>query len=103
LVADYIVAVTEATRLDERCELGVSMRGGLALARCCKVYAMAQSRGYVTPGDVKDLAQAVLAHRLIITPDAQIDGVKAGDVIADVLSQVPVPAIGQPGLVGARA
>jgi MoxR-like ATPase len=63
----------------------------LSLARCAKVYAMAQSRPFVTPDDVKALAQPVLAHRLIIAPDAQLDGVKASDVIAGVLGRVPVP------------
>jgi MoxR-like ATPase len=95
LVADYIVGLIEATRADQRCELGASTRGGLALARCAKVYAMTQARPYVTPDDVKALAQSVLAHRLIITPDAQIDGVKAEDVIADVLRQVPAPVAGK--------
>ncbi|MDR2348002.1 MAG: AAA family ATPase, partial [Bifidobacteriaceae bacterium] len=93
-VLDYIVSLVEATREDPRCELGVSMRGALALARCDKVYAMSQGRHYVTPDDVKALAQAVLAHRLIITPDAQIDGVGEEDVIAGALRTVPTPSTG---------
>ncbi|MDR2253251.1 MAG: MoxR family ATPase [Bifidobacteriaceae bacterium] len=97
----YIVALIEATREDPRCELGVSMRGGLALARCAKVYAMAQSREYVTVDDVKALALAVLAHRLIISPDAQIDGVVAEDVVRDVVRTVPIPAVGDPRMAGA--
>jgi MoxR-like ATPase len=102
-VIDYIVALVEATREDPRCELGVSMRGGLALARCGKVYAMAQARNYVTPDDVKALAQAVLAHRLIISPDAQIDGIKAADVVGDVLRSVPAPSAGDQRMAGAAA
>ncbi|MDR1393941.1 MAG: MoxR family ATPase [Bifidobacteriaceae bacterium] len=100
---DYIVSLVEATRTDRRCELGASMRGGLALARCGKVYAMAHNRHYVTPDDIKAIAQAVLAHRLIISADAQIDGVKQSDVIDDVLRQVPVPAAGDPRMAGATA
>ncbi|MDR3360416.1 MAG: MoxR family ATPase [Bifidobacteriaceae bacterium] len=102
-VLDYIVSLVEATRVDPRCELGVSMRGGLALARCSKVYAMAQGRPYVTPDDVKALAQAVLAHRLIVTPDAQIDGVAPADVVTSVLAQVPAPTAGDPRLAEAAA
>ncbi|MDR1118691.1 MAG: MoxR family ATPase [Bifidobacteriaceae bacterium] len=102
-VLDYIVSLIEATRVDTRCELGVSMRGGLALARCGKVYAMAQARNYVTPDDIKALAHAVLAHRLIISPDAQIDGIKADDVIRDVLRTVPTPAAGDPRMAHAAS
>ncbi|MDR2565333.1 MAG: MoxR family ATPase [Bifidobacteriaceae bacterium] len=103
LVADYIVALVEATRADQRCELGASMRGGLALARCAKVYALAQGRPYVTPDDIKALAPAVLAHRLIIEPDAQMEGVKADGVVADVLGRVPAPAVGGAELARALA
>ncbi|MDR2374209.1 MAG: AAA family ATPase [Bifidobacteriaceae bacterium] len=102
-VAGYIVSLCEATRADERCELGVSTRGGLALGRCAKVWAMAKGRAYVTPDDVKDLAAAVLAHRLIVAPDALIDGVKASDVVADVLRRVPAPRSGGDQAAGAAA
>jgi MoxR-like ATPase len=102
-VLDYIVNLIEATRTDQRCELGVSMRGGLALARCAKVYAMAQAREYVTPDDVQALAQAVLAHRLIITPDAQIDRVQPADIIADTLRTVPTPHAGDSRLARAAS
>ncbi|MDR1188120.1 MAG: MoxR family ATPase [Bifidobacteriaceae bacterium] len=102
-VAGYIVSVAEATRSDERCELGVSTRGALALARCAKVFAMTQARAFVTPDDVKALAHSVLAHRLIIAPEAGLDGVKAGRVISDVLASVPVPVAGGAEMAGALA
>ncbi|MDR1441443.1 MAG: MoxR family ATPase [Bifidobacteriaceae bacterium] len=103
-VAEYIVSVTEATRMDDRCELGASTRGGLALARCAKVFAMAQGRAYVTPDDVKALAHPVLAHRLIIGLEALVESpAQAGvahEVIAGVLRRVTAPAAG--GLETAR-
>ncbi|MDR1800120.1 MAG: MoxR family ATPase [Bifidobacteriaceae bacterium] len=91
LVLDYILTICENTRTDARCALGVSMRGALSLARCAKVYAMAQGRGYVTPDDVKALAHAVLSHRIIVTPDAQIDGVEPAQVIAEIVAAIPPP------------
>ncbi|MDR2347224.1 MAG: MoxR family ATPase [Bifidobacteriaceae bacterium] len=95
-VLEYIVALAEDTRPDRepRCELGVSTRGALALARCAKVHALARARDYVTPDDVKALAQPVLAHRLMIAPEAEIDGVRPGRIIADVLRRVPAPMAG---------
>ncbi|MDR1824548.1 MAG: MoxR family ATPase [Bifidobacteriaceae bacterium] len=90
-VMDYLLTICEATRTDSRCALGVSVRGALALARCAKVYAMAQARSYVTPDDVKALTHAVLAHRIIVTPDAQIDGVAAPQVIAEIVSAIAPP------------
>ncbi|MDR2454785.1 MAG: MoxR family ATPase [Bifidobacteriaceae bacterium] len=97
-VLDYIVALAEATRPERepRCQLGASTRGALALARCAKVAASAQARDYVVPDDVKALAPAVLAHRLVIAPEAEIDGATPAAVVADALRRVPVPTAGQP-------
>ncbi|MDR2378405.1 MAG: MoxR family ATPase [Bifidobacteriaceae bacterium] len=97
-VADYIVSLTEATRADRRCELGSSTRGGLVLARCAKVRAMARARPYVTPDDVQALAPAVLAHRLVLTPDARLDGVDADQVVVDALAGLPAPKLGEADL-----
>ncbi|MCL2804244.1 MAG: MoxR family ATPase, partial [Micrococcales bacterium] len=95
-VLDYILAICEATRIDPRCTIGASTRGALALTRCAKVHAMAQGRGYVTPDDVKGLAQAVLAHRLVLTPDAVIDGVRADLVVSEVVKSITPPTGAKP-------
>ena len=71
--------------------LGVSPRGGLALFRAARVTAAAAGRSYVTPEDVKAMAQSTLAHRVILRPDAEVQGRTAEEVIARALQAVPVP------------
>ena len=93
-IREYIMALIEATRQDSATMIGVSMRGALALARCTRVWAAAAGRDYVVPDDVKDLAVAVLAHRLTLTSDAVFTGATTQDVIARILNTIPVPAAG---------
>jgi MoxR-like ATPase len=88
---DYIVQITAATRASQDVRLGASPRGSVALLRAVRVWAAAQGRGYAVPEDVKALAPHVLAHRLLLTPEAQVRGRTAGEVISDVLGGVPVP------------
>ena len=90
-VLNYILQICEATREDERCALGVSMRGALALTRCAKVYALSQARPYVTPDDVKALAGPVLAHRLKLAPEVVIDGVSTPEVIGQIVAGIAPP------------
>ncbi|WP_090033010.1 AAA family ATPase [Cellulomonas marina] len=92
-VLDYVARLVEATREDPRTVLGVSVRGALALVRCARVWAASAGRGHVLPADVKDLVGPVLAHRLLLTPDAELDGVGAHDVVADVLERTPAPTV----------
>ncbi len=68
--------LVEATRHDENIAVGSSMRGALALTRCARIWAAADGRGYVVPDDVKDLAVAVLAHRITLTPEATFAGLR---------------------------
>lgn len=91
LVLDYIARIVEATRTAEQVRLGVSIRGALALTRATRARAAAAARTYATPDDVKALAVAVLAHRLILDPEAEFDGVTAEAVIGQVLLEVPPP------------
>src|SRR5262249_13017455 len=79
--------------------LGLSPRGAIALTRAAQAYALAESRAYVLPEDFKALAHAVVAHRLVLTPDAQLRGRAAGEGIDQILDQLPVP----PPPAGARA
>jgi MoxR-like ATPase len=90
-VYDYIVRVTEATRSDPDVRLGASPRGSLGLLRSAQVQAAVNGRGYVLPEDVESLAVPVLAHRLILSPDAELRGVSRRDVIRRVLEQEPAP------------
>ncbi|HVW33116.1 MAG TPA: MoxR family ATPase, partial [Acidimicrobiia bacterium] len=89
----YIVDVTEATRAERDLVLGVSPRGALALQRAARAFAAANGRDYVIPDDLKRLASSVLEHRLILSPDAQLRGATAADVLASVLGRVPVPSV----------
>jgi MoxR-like ATPase len=88
----YLVDVAQATRRSSHLALGVSPRATLALQRVAKARAAAEGRNYVLPDDVKALAVPVLAHRLIVTPEAQLQGISPADALAEVLRAVPVPA-----------
>ena len=87
----YLVDVAQATRRSSHLALGVSPRATLALQRVAKARAAAEGRGYVIPDDVKALAVPVLAHRLIVTPEAQLQGINPSDALGEVLRAVPVP------------
>src|SRR5690606_32140704 len=91
LVLDYIARIVDATRAADEVRLGVSIRGALALTRAARCAAVAQGRTYATPDDVKTLAVPVLAHRLILHPAAEFDGVTAEAIVGQVLLDVPPP------------
>lgn len=90
-ILDYVARVVTATRTDGATTLGVSVRGALALVRCVKVWAASVGRDYVVPDDVKALAGPVLAHRLVLEPEAEFAGTTATEVVERVLEQVPPP------------
>lgn len=87
---DYLVRVVAATRSLPDVRLGASPRGSVALLRAVRVRAASQSRPYAFPEDVKALAGPVLAHRLILTPEAELSGRTGTDVIDEVLATVPL-------------
>ncbi len=88
---NYIVNIVNATRRHPHVQLGASPRGSLNLMHAAQAYAVLQERDYVLPDDVKAVAQAVLAHRLILKPEARVRGIDAEQVVAEVLEQVAVP------------
>ncbi len=90
-LARYVVGLVDATRRDARVQLGASPRAGLALLRAAKARAVVAGRGYALPEDVRELGRSVLAHRLILTPDARARAIVAEEVVADALDAVPVP------------
>ena len=90
-VVDYLVAVERATRSVPEAQYGSSVRGALGLMRGAKAVAAFAGRDYVTPDDVKQVAPAVLRHRLVLRPEAELDGVTPDDVITRILGSVPVP------------
>jgi MoxR-like ATPase len=88
----YLVDLANASRRHPHLALGMSPRATLALQRVARARAAAQARSYVVPDDLKALAEPVLAHRLLVTPEAQLQGITAGDALDEVLRAVPVPA-----------
>ena len=87
----YIIDLAEATRSHPRLTLGMSPRAALALQRASRALAASVGREYVTPDDLKALAIPVLEHRLMQTPEAQLDGSAAAEILQDILETIPVP------------
>jgi MoxR-like ATPase len=91
-INDYVSRLVDATRTAVEVRLGVSVRGALALIRTAKTLAAANGRHYVIPDDVKVLAEPVLAHRLVLDPEAEFEGVTSSSIISQVLIETPPPA-----------
>jgi MoxR-like ATPase len=87
----YVVALLRATRADSRLYLGASPRAGIALLRVAKARALADGRGYLQPDDVKAVAVPVLAHRLIVAPEARSSGLTGDEIVRETLEKTPVP------------
>lgn len=90
-VARYMIDLVQATRNDPRLKLGVSPRGSLMLFRASQAIAYLKSRNYVLPDDVQQMADYVLAHRLILTSKAKYSSITKMDVVSDIVSKVKVP------------
>ncbi len=90
-VGDYVVTVVRHTRESPLLALGASPRAGIALLRTAKARAAALGRDYVVPDDVQSVAAAVLAHRVILAPEARAAGVRGEDAVERALAEVPTP------------
>ena len=90
-VVTYAVALTRATREHSQVEVGASPRGSLALVLVARSLAVLDGRDVVLPEDVKECAVAVLAHRLTLAPETWSTGLRAVDVVTDLLGRVPTP------------
>ncbi len=90
-LAGYVVRLVAATRTSRDVVLGASPRGSIALLRAAQVRAVAHGRDFVVPDDVKALAVAVLAHRLILSPEAELRGTTSRDLVDAALDDVAVP------------
>jgi len=91
----YVIDLVQATRSHPELRLGASPRASLHLLRAARAYAATEGRDYVLPDDIQGLAEAVLAHRLLPTADAQIARREPELVVAEILDRVPVPAAGR--------
>jgi MoxR-like ATPase len=90
-VERYVVDLVQATRTDHRVALGASPRGALALLKLARAWAVLRGRDFVTPDDVKAMAGAALAHRLILQPELWVSKLSSAQVVDDLLTQVPAP------------
>jgi len=87
----YAVRLAAATRSHPLVRIGVSPRGVIALTRAACAYALIEGRAWILPEDLKALAGPVFAHRLLLTPDAQVRGMTAAEVLQEAVASVPVP------------
>jgi MoxR-like ATPase len=87
----YVVALLRQTRADTRLYLGASPRAGIALLRVAKARALADGRDFLVPDDVKAIAVSVLAHRLILGPEARSAGLGGEAIVTEALEKTPVP------------
>ena len=90
-VADYVVSIVESTRNHPDVQLGASPRGSLALYNSSRALAALNGRPFVIPDDVKALAVATLAHRLIVSPAARVRNVDSRLIVQDIVRGLPVP------------
>jgi len=90
-VADFVVDVVRATREDAALSFGASPRSSNMLAVASRALAMLEGRDYVIPDDVKRLSGPVLGHRVVLSPDAHVEGVNAAAVLSRILEKVPAP------------
>jgi MoxR-like ATPase len=90
-VVSYVAELAEESRRQPHVRLGLSARGCLALIRVAKTWAAAEGRNHVLPDDIKELAQPVLCHRLLLDAEAQFSGVTVDDVIGRLLDSVSPP------------
>ncbi len=88
---NYLIDLAEATRRHQAVALGLSPRGTLSLQRVARARAVAQGRIYVTDDDIKAVAPYVMAHRVLLRPEATLQGASALAIVQDVLRAVPVP------------
>ena len=92
---NYIVDLVRATREHADLALGASPRAALAMLRSARAAAASSGRDYIVPDDIKDLISPVLAHRMIPSPEAQMIGRTAADVLSDIIEFVPIPIRGR--------
>ncbi|MFB6205400.1 MAG: AAA family ATPase [Haloglomus sp.] len=92
-VLRYVAHLARATREDRRVAVGVSPRGTQRLFELARAHATLAGREYVTPDDVTRVARPTLTHRLVLTPDAQVEDAEKADVVESVLDAVPVPTV----------
>jgi MoxR-like ATPase len=87
----YIAQITQVSRSNNQLELGISPRAAIAWMTASKAYAALQGRDFVTPDDIKSISNAVLRHRLILTPDAEMEGITADELLEGIINKTEIP------------
>ncbi len=87
----YVLDIARATREHPRVALGLSTRGALALLKAARINCGLRGADFVTPDDVKQVAGWILAHRLVLTPEAALEGTRDAEVVAGLLASIQVP------------
>ncbi|MGD8529508.1 MAG: MoxR family ATPase [Syntrophobacterales bacterium] len=90
-IVAYVQKLLTGTRRSPHLHLGVSPRGGIALLRTSQCLAAVRGRDFVVPDDVKEMAPAVLRHRVILRPEAELEGLTPDRVLSQILDGIPVP------------
>lgn len=90
-VEDYLLRIIRATRSHDTIEVGASPRAALALVRAAQAFAAVDGRDFVRPDDVREMAQPVLAHRVMATAEADLLGKSTPELIADIVASIDVP------------
>jgi MoxR-like ATPase len=102
-VREYIVSIVESTRRHDDVFLGASPRGSLALFNASRAWAAIRGREFVTPDDVKHLAEPTLAHRIIVNPPARMRGTDSRQIVRDLIGTLPVPGASPSGQQAAQS
>jgi MoxR-like ATPase len=97
-IVEYVVELARKTREDRAIELGASPRASIAMMKAAQVVAASEGRDIVTPDDVKPVAKPVLRHRIMLHPDAELQGITADERIDELLKAVPVPRAAKPSV-----
>jgi len=87
----YVLDLVRASRENQRVSLGLSTRGALALMKAARVAAGLRGADFVSPDDVKEVAPWVMPHRLMLTPEAALEGTRDLEVVRALLADTPVP------------
>ena len=90
-IKDYIVEIINSSRTHPQVALGSSPRGSLALFRCSRALAAIRGCDFVVPDDVKSLAAAILGHRIVLKPETKLRGIRAQEVVDEILKTIDVP------------
>lgn len=88
---EYIAAIVDETRKNKSIYLGASPRAGIAMVNCAKAFAALNGRDFITPEDVKYIAEPVLNHRLILTPESELEGHSVSEVCKKIIDKIEVP------------